>query len=202
MKLYEMRSAPNPRRVRIFLAEKGIQVETVQLDLQAGDNLSDEFRQKNPMAKVPVLELDDGTCISEVTAICRYFEALEPEPNLLGETPLEQAQIEMWQSRLQTYFLTPTAMCFQHSSGYFSDRMNPVAEWGEENRAATLTFLTYLDRHLADHDWISGDRFTIADITALCTVDFNRVNNIRIDDSLPNIQRWHQTLQNRPSIRA
>lgn len=168
MKIYEMKIAPSPRRVRMFLAEKGIDMEYVELDLQKGDNCTEAFRAKNPMAKVPVLELDDGTCISETVAICRYFEELHPEPSLMGRTPLEKAQIEMWQRWVEFYFLMPTGMCFQHSSGYFADRMTPVKEWGEVCRESTKKYFGFLDRHLADHRFLAGDEFSIADITAFC----------------------------------
>ena len=133
MKLFETRTAPNPRRVRMFLAEKGLldQVELVQVDIEKGENLSPDFVARNPMKKVPVLELDDGTCIAETMAICRYFEESYPDtPSLLGESPLEKAQVEQWLRWIEFYFMMPTGMCFQHTTGYFKDRMNPIKEWG------------------------------------------------------------------------
>lgn len=204
MKIYEMKIAPNPRRVRIFLAEKGLleQVEFIELDLQKGDNLSPEFRQKSPLTKVPVLELEDGTCICETIAICRYFEELGNGPSLMGSNALEKAQIEMWQRWCEFYFLMPTGMCFQHSTGYFKDRMTPVPEWGKVCREQVLEFMHFLDQHLANSAFIAGEMFSVADITALCSMDFNKVNQITIGDDLPHLKRWHKDVSSRPSARA
>lgn len=203
MKLYESKTAPNARRVRIFLHEKNIEgVEFVQLDLQGGENLSQEFRAKNPLAKIPVLELDDGTVISESVAICRYFEELNPEPPLLGKSPLEKAQIEQWQRRLELSLLMPTGMCFQHTSGFFKDRMNVVPEWGKECGENVKKFLAFLETHLATSTYMAGDEFSIADITALITIDFNYVNNIKIEDSQVNLKRWYSLVSSRPSAQA
>ena len=198
-----MKIAPNPRRVRIFLAEKDIQnIEFIELDLQKGDNLSPEFKQKNPMGKVPVLELEDGRCINETVAICRYFEELYPDKALFGSTPFEKAQIAMWQRWAEFYFLLPTGMCFQHSSGYFKDRMNPIKEWGEDCRRQVEKFMSFLNTHLSENQYLAGDVFSIADITAFCTIDFNRVNRISISDEHAHLKRWYQTVAARPSITA
>jgi len=135
MKIFETRTAPNPRRVRMFMAEKGLldKAEFVEIDIQKGENLTPEFVARNPMKKVPVMELDDGTCIAETMAICRYFEEAYPDtPKLMGETAAEKAQVEQWLRWLEFYFFMPTGMCFQHTTGYFKDRMNPIKEWGEE----------------------------------------------------------------------
>lgn len=203
LKIYEMRIAPNPRRVRIFLAEKGIEnIEFIELDLQKGDNLSHEFKQKNPMGKVPVLELEDGRCINETVAICRYFEELYPNNPLFGTDAYDKAQIEMWQRWAEFYFLLPTGMCFQHSSGYFKDRMNPIKEWGDECRHQIEKFMCFLNEHLSENTYLAGDDFSIADITAFCTIDFNRVNRISIQDDQMHLKRWYQDVAARPSIRA
>ncbi|KZY28251.1 glutathione S-transferase [Oleiphilus sp. HI0081] len=203
MKIYEMRIAPNPRRVRIFLAEKGItDIEFIEIDLQKGENLNSEFKQKNPLAKVPVLELDNGQTISESVAICRYFEELYPEKPLMGETAFEKAQIEMWQRWAEFYFLMPTGMCFQHSSGYFKDRMNPIKEWGAECATHVRKFMTHLNKHLEHNTFLAGDTFSIADITALCTMDFNRVNQISIDKEQVHLLRWYKEVSSRPSAKA
>ena len=202
MKIYDTHTAPTPRRVRIFLAEKNIPMEYVQVDLQKGENRTPEMRAKNPAGKVPVLELDDGTCIAESIAICRYFEALHPEPYLMGKTPLEQAQVEMWQRQVEQYFFYQIGMCFQHTSGYFKDRMTPFPEFGKDCGNNARKYMKILDKRLADNDFIVGDTFTIADITALCTVDFARVVDIRIDDDMPNLARWHKQVSSRPSASA
>ncbi|PIE43521.1 MAG: glutathione S-transferase [Gammaproteobacteria bacterium] len=202
MKIYEMKIAPNPRRVRIFLAEKGVDVEYVELDLQKGDNLTPKFRQMNLMTKVPVLELDNGACISETVAICRYFEEIHPEAPLMGTTAIEKAQIEMWQRWLEFYFLLPTGMCFQHSSGYFKDRMTPIKEWADECKKNARMFFDTLNTHLADKTFIVTEQFSIADITALCTIDFNKVNNLRIEPEHEHLSRWYQRISSRPSAKA
>lgn len=203
MKIYEMKVAPNPRRVRLFLAEKGItNIEFVEMDLQGGENLSDEFMKKSPLGKVPVLELENGTCISETIAICRYFEEIKPEPALMGITPEEKARIEMWQRLSEFYFMLPTGMCFQHSSGYFKDRMNPIAEWGEECRTQIHRYMEILNKHLDEHTYLAGSDFSIADITALCTMDFNKVNRIGISDEHQNLRRWYELVSSRPSAKA
>lgn len=202
MKIYETRTAPNPRRVRVFLAEKGIDVEYVQLDLQKGENISAEMLKKNPSGKVPVLELDDGTCIAETMAICRYFEALHPEPALMGKTPLEQAQIESWQRLVEFNFLVPVGMCFQHSTGYFRDRMTPVPEFGKVSGEMALGFLDKLEQRLGESTYVAGDQFSVADITLLCAIDFGRVVKLRLQDQHVHLKRWYEMVAARPSAQA
>lgn len=201
MKIYETKTAPNPRRVRMFMEEKGLldKVEFVQIDLLKGENLTPEYAARNPMKKVPVMELDDGTCIAETMAICRYFEESYPERPLLGNSPLQKAHIEQWLRWIEYYFFMPTGMCFQHSSGYFKDRMNPVKEWGEECRLTIEKFFHFLDKELANRDYICGDDFTAADINAFTTVDFNKVNNIRIKPEQANLKAWYDRIKARPS---
>ena len=167
MKIYETKTAPNPRRVRMFLAEKGIDVDYVQVDIQKGENLTAEMRAKNPLGKIPILELDDGTCIAETDAICTYFEALQPEPPLMGTTPVEKATISMWQRQVEFAFMMQVGMCFQHTTGY-----------------------------------IAGDTFSIADITALCALDFARVVDIRLKEEQTSLARWYKAVSNRASAKA
>lgn len=204
MKIYEEKIAPNARRVRIFLAEKGLQdkIEYIQLSLQKGENTTPKFKEKNMLKKVPVLELDDGTCISESVAICRYFEALHPENPLMGATPLEQARIEMWQRRCEIYFMNLVGMGFQHTSGFFADRMTPIKEWGDTCIAGASKFMHMLDKHLAESEYVAGDQYSIADITALTTVDFARVIQLRRDESMANLNRWYEQVSSRPSAKA
>ncbi|MDN7125442.1 glutathione S-transferase family protein [Pseudidiomarina terrestris] len=202
MKLYETKTAPNPRRVRMFLAEKGLldEVECIEIDLQKGENLTPEFAAKNPMKKVPVLELDNGTCIAETMAICRYFEIAYPDTvNLLGQSALEQAEIEQWLRWLDYYFFIPCGMGFQHTSGFFKDRMTPVPEWGELCVKDVHKFMLFLNEHLEGKDFICCDRFTAADITAFAVAAFARVIKIRVDDSLPHLLKWYKAMQSRPS---
>lgn len=205
MKLYETRIAPNPRRVRLFLAEKGLldQVQLIEMDLQKGDNLTPEHKARNPMKKVPVLELEDGTCIAETMAICRYIEDAFPDtPALLGQTALEKAHIEQWLRWIDFYFMLPTGMAFQHTSGYFKDRMTPYPEWGEECKRQAGGFFRFLDRHLADKPFICGEEFTAADINAVCALDFNKTIKQRIAPEQSNLQAWYERLYQRPSIMA
>ena len=202
MKIYDTHTAPTPRRVRIFLAEKNIPMEYVQLDLQKGENCSPQMRTKNPIGKVPVLELDDGTCIGESVAICRYFEERQPEPPLMGTTPLEKAQIEMWQRQVEQGLFMAIGMCFQHTTGYFSDRMTPVKDYGVESGKIATKYLTLLEKRLGDTEFIAGEHFTIADITALCAIDFGRVVDVRLQEEQINLHRWYQAVSRRPSAKA
>jgi glutathione S-transferase len=205
MKIYETKTAPNPRRVRMFLAEKGIdksQIEYVQVDIQKGENLSAEMRAKNPLGKIPILELDDGTCIAETDAICTYFEAIHPEPSLLGSTPIERATISMWQRQVEMALMLQVGMCFQHTTGYFKDRMVPVPEYGKEAGINASKYFNILERRLELNEFIAGDTFSIADITALCAIDFARVVDIRIKDEQTNLQRWYDNVSSRASAKA
>lgn len=202
MKIYDSQSAPNPRRVRIFIAEKGITVPFEQVDIVKADNRAPAFREKNPSGTVPVLELDDGTCISESVAICRYFEELHPEPPLMGVDARDRALVEMWQRRMELELLIPIAQVFRNSHPFFAGRIPQVAEWGEVNRKAAEQRLAQLDRELATRPFIAGERFTIADITALCGIDFGRVSKIRIQPEQTNLARWHAAVSARPSAAA
>lgn len=202
MKIYDTHTAPTPRRVRIFLAEKGIDMTYEQVDLQKGENISPAMRAKNPMGKIPVLELDDGTCISESVAICRYFEVLQPQPPLMGSTALEQATIEMWQRQVEFGLFMQIGLCFQHGTGYFKDRMTPVEAFAPVAAENASKFLHLLDKRLAESTYIAGDSFSIADITALCAIDFGRVVDVRIGDSQSNLKRWYQSVSSRPSAKA
>ena len=202
MKIYETRTAPNPRRVRMFLAEKGVDMEYVQLDLQKGENLTAEMRAKNPLGKVPILELDDGTCIAESDAICTYFENTVPEPTLMGTDAKSKAIISMWQRQVEMALLLQVGMCFQHSTGYFKDRMVPVAEYGKQAGINAAKYLNILERRLELNTYIAGEDFSIADITALCAIDFARVVDIRLSDKHTNIRRWYDLVNQRPSAKA
>ncbi len=202
MKLYETRLAPNARRVRMFLAEKQIDIDCIEIDLKGGGNLTEEFKSKNPFAKVPVLELDDGTIISESVAICRYFEEIQPKPQLMGDSPLDKAQIEMWQRRAELGFLFPVAMAFQHCSGFFEDRMTPRKSWGEDNIKNALGYLKFIDKHLSKNKYLSGENFSIADITMLTTLDFAKVVDIRLTEKHANIKRWYELVSARKSAQA
>ncbi|SRR5579885_479208 len=202
MKIYDFTQAPNPRRVRVFLAEKGITVPYEQVNIAAGDNRKPEFLKKNPMGGLPVLELDDGTFIAESVAICRYFEELHPEPNLMGKDAKEKAVIEMWNRRMEFEVLAMTAGAFRNTSEFFKGRIPQSPDYGEICKNAAIKRLEWLDGELANRKFVAGDRFTIADITALIGIDFGRVTGIRIQDGQKNLARWHQEVSSRPSAKA
>lgn len=203
MKLYDMGRAPNPRRVRIFLAEKGIDVPRHEVDLGALEQRSESFTAMNPLQRVPVLELDDGTIISESVAICLYFEKLHPEPNLFGTGALESAKVEMWNRRLELHFYGPVSQAFRHTSPGMAGREKvQVPDWGAVSRDQAVEFLGLLERELGTREYVAGDRFTIADITALCTVDFMRVIKLSLTPEMKNLSRWHASVSARPSAKA
>lgn len=202
MQLYDSKMAPNPRRVRIFLAEKGIEVPTVQVDLARAENRSPAYLAKNPMGGVPVLELDDGTCIAETVAICRYFERTQPEPPLMGVGAKGEAVVEMWQRRMEFEVALPIMQVFRNTHPFFQGRIPQVAEYGEVCRAQALKRLAWLDGELAGRPFVAGDAYTIADITALCGVDFGRPTGIRIAPEWKHLQRWHEAVSARPSAKA
>jgi len=202
MKLYDNPHAPNPRRVRMVLAEKGIPYDREELDLGAGDNLKDDFCAKNPYGKVPVLELDDGLCLSETPAICRFLDETYPQIGLYGSSAKERAIIDMWNERMESMLLYPSLFAFQHITGFFKDRMTPVEDFGKESVKNFMKSLPVLEQQLANNEWIAGGEFTIADITAVCAVDFARIVKVRITDEYPNIQRWYAAMKERPSYAA
>jgi glutathione S-transferase len=202
MKIYDSQTAPNPRRVRIFLAEKGIAVPYEQVDIAKADNRSAEFRRKNPLGTLPVLELDDGTYIAESVAICRYFEETHPQPPLMGTDARDRALVEMWQRRMELEVFGPITQVFRNSHPFFAGRIPQVAEYGEVCRKSAEARLAWLDTVLAEREFIAGDRFTIADITALCGIDFGRVSKIRIQPEHTHLARWHAAVSARPSAKA
>jgi len=202
VKIYESHNAPNPRRVRIFLAEKGIQISYEEVDIGKKVNRSDEFRKKNSLATVPVLELDDGTYISESVAICRYFEERYPEPSLFGADAKERALVEMWNRRMEFNILQPIADTFRQRHDFFKGRIRQLPEYAEVQRLNADDGLAWLDRELAEHPFVAGDRFSIADITAVVAIDFGRVSKIAIKPEHSNLSRWHDAISARPSAKA
>ena len=202
MKLYESAMAPNPRRVRIFLAEKGISVPTVQVDIGKADNRKPEFLAKNPFGGLPVLELDDGRWLAESVAICRYFEEQQPQPPLMGVDATDRAFVEMWNRRMEFEVFGNITQVFRNTHAFFAGRIPQVPEYGEACRKAALSRLAWLDGELASREFVAGERYTIADITALCGIDFGRVTGIRIDPAWKHLQRWHDSVSGRPSAKA
>ena len=202
MKLHEFAMAPNPRRVRFYLAEKGIEVPTVQVDIGKAENREPAFIAKNPMGGVPVLELDDGTFVAESMAICRYFEETNPKPPLMGVDASDKAVVEMWQRRMELELFNMITGCFRNTHDFFKGRIPQVAEYGEICKTAALKRLEWLDEVLADREFIAGDRFTVADITAVVGLDFGRVTGIRIAPEQKNLSRWHESVSQRPAAKA
>jgi glutathione S-transferase len=203
MKLYDYAHAPNPRRVRVFLAEKGIEIPRVAVDLLKGEQRTAEFTALNPRQALPVLELDDGTVLTESIAICRYFDEVRPEPPLFGTTTLERAQVEMWQRRIELGLMATTAQFFRHSHPMVAKSEVPqIPGWAETNRGRALKFLPTLERQLADKPFVCGENFTIADITGLITLDFMKFAGIPLPEDVPQVRRWHAALAARPSAAA
>ncbi len=203
MKLYNSNLAPNPRRVRVFLAEKGVSIPRVEIDLGKLEHKGPEFSALNPFQTIPVLELDDGTRIAESIAICRYIEALWPAPNLFGLTPIEQATIEMWQRQLEFRLFLPIAQVFRHTHPRMAEMEAPqVPEWAAANRPKALQAMAIVDEALSERPFIAGERFTVADITGLVALDFAKPARIAIPEELVHLNRWYAALKARPSAAA
>jgi len=203
MKLYDGGRAPNPRRVRIFLAEKGIEVEKQQVDLGTLEHKGAAYTAINPLQQVPALELDDGTILTESIAICRYFEALQPEPALFGRNGREAAIVEMWNRRLEQRLLLGVAQVFRHLHPAMKPMENPqVPAWGEANKPRVFEFLKLLDSELAARPYVAGEAFTVADITGLVAIDLMKPAKLAMPDELKNVKRWHEEVTARPSAAA
>ena len=203
MKLYNSNFAPNPRRVRVFLAEKGVSIPRVEVDLAKLEHKGQDYSAVNPFQVIPALELDDGTVIGESIAICRYIEELHPEPNLFGASPLERAMVEMWQRRVEWRLLLPIAQVFRHSHPHMAKMEDPqVADWAAANRPRALRNMMIFDDVLAARPFVAGERFTVADITGLVALDFAKPARIAIPPEFASLTRWHETLKARPSAAA
>jgi glutathione S-transferase len=203
MKILETRAAPNPRRVRVFLAEKGIEVPFEELDLMKGDLRTPEFTEINWFQRVPVLILDDGTAISETNAICRYFEEVQPEPALFGKGAFGRARVEMWNRRMELGLLFSVAQAFRHLHPAMAHLEVPqVAAWGEANKPKALEILSFMDTELASRPFIAGDTFSIADITTLVAIDFMKPARVQRPPELKNLERWYREVSARPSAKA
>jgi len=203
MKLYDGAKAPNPRRVRVFLAEKGISVPTEQVDLGAKQQKSSAYTALNPLQRVPALVLDDGTVLTESIAICRYFEGLQPDPSLFGRPGLEAATIEMWNRRIELHLYNPVSHVFRHLHPAMKDLEVPqVAAWGEANKPRVLEFLALLNNELGKRAFIAGKTYSVADITGLVAVDFMKPAKLVVPDEFAHVRRWHAEVSARPSAGA
>jgi glutathione S-transferase len=203
MKLYDSKMAPNPRRTRIFLAEKGIMIPTEQVDIMTLQHKTPEYTAINPFQRMPTLVLDDGTVITESIAICRYFETLQPEPPLFGKGAKEIALVEMWNRRTEIHFFANVASVFRHLHPAMKGLEVPqIPAFAEANKPRVAWFLELLDGELAKREFIAGERYSVADITALVAVDFMKSARLTIPDGLTNVKRWHAVLAARPSASA
>ena len=203
MKLYDGGRAPNPRRVKVFLAEKGITVPTEQVDLGKLAHKSAAYTAINPLQRVPALELDDGTVICESIAICRYFEQLHPEPALFGTGAKEMAVVEMWERRIEFHLLGPISHVFRNSHPAMKEMEVPqVPAWAEANKPRVMDFLALLDRELGARRYIAGEDYSVADITGMIAVDFMKPAKLAMPEHLNNLKRWHEDVSSRPSAKA
>lgn len=202
MKLYDSQGAPNPRRARIFIAEKGLTIPTVQVDIGNLATRTPEFLAINPLGRVPVLELDDGSKIAESLAICRYLESLHPKPALFGCSPDETAHVEMWVHRVEFNLVQNVFGCFQNTHDYMKERMTQIPAYGELCRERAVEFCSLLDDQLGRGQYIAGDRYSMADISAQMALDFGKVVKIRPGNEQTNLLRWQQEVSARPSADA
>jgi len=209
VKFYDCATAPSPRRVRIFAAEKGMELDSVQVDLANGEQFSDEFRKINTDCTVPVLELDDGTLLNEVVAICQYLEELQPEPSLFGSTPVERARVTMWNIKVDQQGIMAIADAFRNSTKGLKkhaipgpDPFDQIPELAQRGRERLQVFFKKLDSRLARNTHIAGENFSIADISAMVVVDFAGWIKIAIPDDAVNLGRWYASVSARPSARA
>ena len=209
MKLYDTATAPSPRRVRIFMLEKGIEIPTVPVDLANGEHLQPPFLKRNPWATVPVLELDDGTCISEVSAVCLYLEEAYPNPPLMGRNAKEKAVIQMWDHRIELDGFLAIGESFRNHAKRLQGRaltgvanVEQIPALVERGRERALRFFSALDTQLANHEFVAGDHYSVADITAMVCVDFARAAKVGLDEAQVHAQRWHEAVRARPSAQT
>ena len=206
VKFYDCDTAPNPRRVRIFIAEKGIKIETIQVDLRNGEQFSDDFRKINPDCVVPVLELDDGSHLSEVLAICNFLEAKYPEPPLMGSSDEERARILMWHVKAEQQGLAGAADAFRNTAKGMKGHAvtgpvgyEQIPELATRGRARVEQFFTRLDGQLADNAYVAGDSFSIADITSMISIDFASWIKVSLPEDAIHLRRWYESVSSRPS---
>lgn len=204
MLLYQDSRAPNPRRVRMFLAEKGLtdNVDFIEVSINDRAHQQPEYLEKNPLALVPVLELADGRLLRESMAICRYLEELHPTPELFGTDPWSRAQIEQWNRHAELELLFPVAQVFRNSHPFWLGRIRQAPEFAEIMREHLAKRFVWLDNELANRPWLAGDAISVADITALCAIDFGKISQIRIGDDTPHLARWYADMKTRPSYKA
>lgn len=203
MKLYGApMPAPNPRRVRIFLAEKGVDLPETPVDMMKREHKSDEHKVRNSLGQVPTLELDDGTCISETVAICRYFDEVQPAPPLFGQTPFEKANVDMWVRRVEFQVMSPVGMYWRHAHPFTARLLTQFKDFGESNKALYAGAQKWLNAELADKPFVAGETYTMADICLLSTVDFATWIGLPMEAEFANLKAWHDRVTARPSASA
>ncbi len=202
MLLYDLRSGMHPRRVRILLAEKNVQIPVKSVDVMAKENDGATFRGINSLGKLPVLELDDGTIISESMAICRYLESVYPTPPLFGSTDLEEAKIDMWSRRAEYEIARPILDAFLHGSDFYKDRIQQVSAYADWSKRRAADGMAWLDAELANTRHIGQEEYSMADIVAQCAFILGRAMGIRIPEGLANLTQWFSNVSSRPSARA
>lgn len=203
MLLYQDPRAPNPRRVRVFLAEKQVAYDTIEVLIANSAHQTDEFRQKNPISLLPVLELADGRVLRESMAICRFLEEQHPEPNLFGRDAWERATVEQWNRHAELELLYPAAQMFRNTHAFWVGRIKQAPDFAEIMREHLAIRFAWLDKELAAREYFAGPRFTVADITALCAIDFAKVSKVRIDAAIhPHLAAWYARIAARPSTQA
>jgi len=205
VKLFQDPRAPNPRRVRMFLAEKGLldRVERVEVSINDRQHQAPDHLARHPLGLVPVLELDDGRQLRESIAICRWFEEQQPEPNLFGADPWERAVVEQWNRLAELELLFTVAQVFRNTHDFWKGRIEQAPDFGAIMRTKLAERMAWIDAELATRPHVAGERFTVADITLLCALDFAKVSGVRIDPATqPNLKRWHDLVSARPSAKA
>jgi len=203
LKLYDLPASPNARRVRIFIAEKGLEIPMEPVDMAAGENKTKEYLAKNSLGRMPLLELDDGTHIAESIAICRYLENIHPENPLFGKNELDQAIVEMWQRRMEFIFLNPIINVFRHTHEMWKGQLTQIAQVAEVESEEVKTKMDWLNTELEGNQFIAGDNYTVADITAQCAFLMGKAAiGIRIPEELTNLSAWWSLVTSRPTARA
>jgi len=203
MLLYHDPRAPNPRRVRVFLAEKGVAYDTIEVLIANAAHQTPEFRRKNPIALLPVLELSSGQVLRESMAICRYIEETHPTPNLMGQDAWERATIEQWNRHAELELLWPISQVFRNAHKFWEGKIKQAPEFAAVMREHLAERLEWFESELGKRPYLAGDRFTVADITAVCAIDFGKVVDIRLSpEAQPNLAAWHKRVSERPSYKA
>ena len=203
MKLYDLSPSPNARRVRIFIAEKGLEIPIVPVNMMTGENQSEDYLVKNSLGKMPLLELDDGTCIAESAAICRYLEEMNPNPPLMGQNPLERALVEMWHRRMELEFLIPMITIFLHTGEMWKDRVTQIPQVAETGILNVKERMEWLDRELDGKEFITGEDYTVADLAAQCAFVMGKAAlGLRIAEDQLNLSNWFTRVSSRPTARA